>query len=282
MDDARAITSHAERMQARMFEVAEGDLTKRYNGCDCWIRRYLVNHFGAVPNGAYEDAMAAVRLPRGYGTDSHRFKDGSGTIWTWDEDGKGDQLAVWATRADMDREIDEAVGEVTRELRAFNGFWGWEMERKDRLGEPTRPAIMEEGDQILKEANALMDGGLWVDKFIFGWLERGAGRAERARLGYQKTLLFLICSAIPKPANRASGEIDIFLMLWSSKRSFVPTPAPSDYAPEAQRVHEIVAARLALQQYAIALVGFDRWNQSLIAVGDAYRYGAIAMGLDRP
>ena len=278
--DARGMT-HAERMHGRMLAVGR-DMVKRYNGCDYFIRRWLANHFGTAPNGAYEAAMAAVRLRRGYGTDSHRFEDSSGALWTWDEDGKGDQITVWAVRADMDREIDDAVGEVARELRGFNGFWMWEMERRDRLGEPQRPVAMKEGEQILKEAERLMNEGLWVDKFICGWKERGAGRAERARLGYQKTLLFLIFSAIPKPANRATGEIDIFLMLWSSKRSFAPLRSPADYAPSVRLVHKTIAAQVATQQYAVALVGFDQWNQSLIAAGDAYRYGAIAMGLDRP
>ena len=278
MDDARAITSHAERMQARMFEVAEGDLTKRYNGCDCWIRRYLVNHFGAVPNGAYEDAMAAVRLPRGYGTDSHRFKDGSGTIWTWDEDGKGDQLAVWATRADMDREIDEAVGEVTRELRAFNGFWGWEMERRDRLGEPTRPAIMEVADEVTKQAHALIKDGHWLGISSIVYRNGGEGRGEVARAMWARNLAVLEQINMPK----GRGEIG------RSKRSFLPWPVQKDAAPEVQAVHGTIAAQTAWLNYAEVLTArtteYGKQAEEDAALERIHFYVAMpaAMGLGRP
>lgn len=274
----------AKRMQARMLEVAESDLIKRQNGCDCWIRRYLANHFDAAPNGAYEAVMGAHCLRRGYGTDSHRFDDGSGAIWTWDDNGKGDLLTLWAVRADMDAEIDEAIGEVTRDLRGFNGFWSWEMQRKGRLGAPRRPVEMKAGDEVLKVAEVLMDGGYWVDKFFCGWQECGADRGEKARLNYSKMLFFLVTSVIPKPPNRR-GEIDIMLLLYGSKRSFAPRPAPPDCAPDVLLVHEIVAGRVALQQYAQAVLGVASTNQTqkkTEAVIFPYRYGAVAMGVGRP
>jgi len=282
---ARGMTP-AERMQARMREVAEGDLIKRQNGCDWWIRGYLVNRFGAQPNGAYEAVMAGHCLRRGYGTDSHRFDDGSGALWTWDEDGKGDMLTAWSVRADMDREAENAVGEVMQALRGFNGFWAWEMERKDKLGTPRRPVIMEEADQRLAAAEVLMDAGYWVDKFMCGWKERGADRGEKARLQYFKTLFFLMASFIPRPAAYIeTREIDIMYCLYLTQRILAPRPAPLNAAPCVQRVHETAAARVAMQHYAEGvLMAAKVWaNQRQAAMSvNALRFAAVAMGVGRP
>ena len=279
--------THAERMHGRMLAVAEGELINRHNGCDWWIRRYLANHFGTAPNGAYAAAMAAVRLRRGYGTDSHRFEDGSGALWTWDEDGKGDLLTVWDARADMDGEIDDAVAVVTRELSAFNGFWGWEMERQDRLGKGDKEfkLVLEDVEKVIAIGEVAIADGNWLDIFSQPWKTDHADRAVRAQIAYEKTqetIMILSCISVPNPVPPEAEAVCEY------KKLFAPPPPPPDYAPEVKKVHKIVAERLAQLHYAEYLLGrlgyleqVGGQHHSENRMGQ-YLSHMVAMGVGRP